>query len=109
MKCLIVVVATFIATTPAWAAEQRFPVNLSASIETEAGKTDITDQDLVTSPGNRLVLMVDTEDHIVAVEEWNATLTAASTSKTSTTPADAGSPCVGHLQQRAPTSVTFAR
>lgn len=53
----------------------RFPISLRGTIQSATNSVVISDQSLVRTAGNRLVLMVDLQAGIVALEEWNSTLT----------------------------------
>ncbi|MDW8344284.1 MAG: hypothetical protein RMM51_07310 [Verrucomicrobiae bacterium] len=63
--------------TAAWtfAEEIRVPVSLRGVIQSPTNQVTITDQSWVSAPGNRLVLLIDLQAGIVALEEWNADLT----------------------------------
>ncbi len=74
MKKFVVVVLIFVSAGSSWAAKQRFPIALTATVQTDAGTTKITDQNLVKIPGDRLVLYVDLNAHLVGIEEWSADL-----------------------------------
>jgi len=75
MKHLLVATLLLASAGLATAAPQRFPISLRGTVDRPAGKQAVTDQDWVSVPGNRLVLLVDTEKNIAAIEEWNADLT----------------------------------
>ncbi len=53
----------------------RFPIALTATVQTATNSVRVTDVTLVSAVGNRLVLAIDLEAGVVAIEEWNATLT----------------------------------
>ena len=76
MKHLILAVVALLATAQTWATEHRFPITLSGTVQTTTGNSSLTDQNLVSAPGNHLVMMIDLVAHAVAIEEWNAQLTA---------------------------------
>jgi hypothetical protein len=77
MKGLLFVLCGLVAVSgSAWAQPQRVPISVTGAVETDAGLTKITDQSLVSAPGNRLVLMIDLTTHVVAIEEWDAPLLA---------------------------------
>jgi len=75
MKGMIALVGLVAIAVTASAQPERLPIAFKGKINTDAGSIRITDTDLVTSPGNRLVVMVDLATHVVAIEEWDASLT----------------------------------
>ncbi len=74
MKQLGLAAVVFAGAISSWAEPQRFPISLTATVETDAHRLRITDQSLVTTAGNRLVLYIDLETYVVAIEEWDASL-----------------------------------
>lgn len=76
MKSLGLLAVLLGCAASSWAETQRFPISLGATVETDTQRVKLTDQSLVTAPGNRLVLAIDMTTHVVAIEEWNAGLTA---------------------------------
>lgn len=61
---------------------QRVPVIISGIVQTGLKtKVKITDADLVSAVGNRLVVAVDLTNNTVAVEEWNSALSQAVTNR----------------------------
>jgi len=56
--------------------KQRLPISLSLSLSSIAGKQTKTDVDLVSAPGNRLVIAIDLSANTVEIEEWNSSLTS---------------------------------
>jgi len=71
--CAVVLVGTTaLAVGPG---KQRLPVSLSASLVTAAGKQRVTDVNLVSAAGNRLVIAIDLSANTVEIEEWNGSLT----------------------------------
>lgn len=73
-KGLIWGVALVLLTATTNAERVRLPITLRGTIHSTTNQVVVTEQSLVSQPGNRLVLMVDSEAGVVAVEEWDATL-----------------------------------
>ncbi len=77
MKWLAVVLGFMLAgTVSSWASKVRFPIALSATVQTATNSVRVTDVTLVSTPGNRIVLAIDLEAGVVGIEEWNQTLTS---------------------------------
>jgi hypothetical protein len=61
----------------AWSAPaevQRFPVIISGQVDSDGARVTVTDQSIVSTPGNRLVLVIDIAHRTVALQEWTADL-----------------------------------
>ena len=76
MKYLGVVLAALLfGASAGQAAQVRFRIALRGTVQTAQGVTTLTDQSLVSMSGNALVLMLDVDAGVVAIEEWNSSLT----------------------------------
>jgi hypothetical protein len=76
MKQWMVAVLLLASASVGWAVEKRFPIAIRGTVGSDTGRVSVSDADWVTAPSNHLVLMIDTETNVLAIEEWNSTFTA---------------------------------
>jgi hypothetical protein len=55
---------------------QRLPLTITGKLYTDGTKSNVTTSYFLSSPDNRLVMMVDWANNRAQIEEWNASLTA---------------------------------